>query len=408
MEFPVGMGELKKANTQNYILGIIRKHGEISKFDIKKTSRHSMSTVLTVIEELERSGFIQFSGTGKSSVGRKPSLYTLNPEAGYFVGVEFNADEIHCVLLNFKLEVVLTKSTVIGIKDLEAEAMLSILNGHIEEMMQYPPCRGKVLGIGIGAPGYVTTTGTILFYAYISGWSNINLKAIVEDRFGVTTYVDNNINFITLAHRDPTLQNQNFLLFSIRTGIRFGCVLNDEIYRGASNLAGEVGHTTVYPSSRQCRCGRKGCLESEISNYAITDKLAEGIRVGRYPELWALAGKDMRNLTVSLFVKSVLAGHPQSLELFDEVCGYLGTSLAQSVNMLNPSLIYLRSALNDAGNLLLDRVNAVIQKHSFYASLEQFELRLSTIGPNAGAIGAAQYVMSSTFNYVSMPDFITG
>ncbi len=408
MAQPTGMSELKKVNTQNHILDLIRRNGEISKFDIKKISRHSMSTVLSVIDELERSGFIRYSRTGKSSVGRKPTLYSLSAEAGYFVGIEFNADEINCVLLDFNLRVVQSKSGTIHSDDLNAENIIDILFKHIDDMMSYPQCQGKVLGIGIGAPGYITDNGTILFYAYISGWSNINLKQIVEDHFGITTYVDNNINFMALAHRNPAQSNQNFILFSIRTGIRFGCVLNNEIYRGNSNLAGEVGHTTVYPSSRQCRCGRKGCLESEISNYAIIDKLKEGIRFGRYQALWAMAEKDEHNITVSLFVRSVLAGHNESLELFDEICSYLGSALAQSINMLNPSLIYLRSALNEAGDLLLEKLGAVIQKHSFYASLEHFELRLSTIGTNAGAIGAAQFAMNNEFNFVSIPDYITG
>lgn len=408
MELPIGMGELKKTNTQNSILDIIRRNGEASKYDIKKISKYSMSTVLSVIEELEHSGYIQYSRTGKSLVGRKPSLYTLNAEAGYFLGVEFNAEEIHCVLLDFKLKIVQSKSSAIGVKDLGTNDILNILFEHMSDMMDYPPCKGKVLGIGIGAPGYVTESGNILYYAYISDWTNVNLKKIVEDRFGITTYVDNNINLIALAHRNPAEQNQNFLLFSIRTGIRFGCVLNNEIYRGTNNLSGEVGHTTVYPSSRQCRCGRKGCLESEISNYAIIDKLIEGIRVGRYKELWGMAGQNTSNLTVPLFVKSVIAGHPESMELFDEICGYLGNALAQSINMFNPSQIYLRSSLNEAGDLLLDKVNAVIRKHSFHACLEHFELRLSTIGPNAGAIGAAQFAMNSAFNFVSIPDFIAG
>ncbi len=408
MESQVGMGEIRKANTQNYILDIIRRNGEVSKFDIKKISRFSMSTVLSVIDELERSGYIQYSGTGKSSVGRKPSLYTLSAEAGYFVGVEFNADEIHSVLLDFKLQVVHAKSTIIHEHNLKAERMFEILFEHIDEMLSYPPCKDKVLGIGIGAPGYVTDESTILFYAYISDWKNINLKQIVEDRYHITTYVDNNINLIALAHRKVNEDNQNFLLFSIRTGIRFGCVLNNEIYRGTHNMSGEVGHTTVFPSSRQCRCGRKGCLESEISNYAIIDKLIEGIRFGRYKELWDMAGHKEENLTVPLFVKSVLAGHTQSMELFDEICGYLGGALAQCINMLNPSLIYLRSSLNEAGDLLLGKLNNVIKKQSFYASLEHFELKLSDIGPNAGAIGAAQFAMNNEFHFVSMPDFIAG
>ncbi|WRS27166.1 ROK family transcriptional regulator [Oscillospiraceae bacterium MB08-C2-2] len=408
MELQVGMGEIKKVNTQNSILDIIRKNGEASKFDIKKISRYSMSTVLTVIEELERLGYIQYSRTGKSSVGRKPTLYTLNAEAGYFVGVEFNADEIHCVLLDFKLQVVCAKSSVILEADRQADRMLEILFSHISEMLDFLPSPEKVMGIGVGAPGYVTEESTILFYAYIADWTNINLRQLIEEHFHIPTYLDNNINLIALAHRKVTEDNQNFLLFSIRSGIRFGCVLNNEIYRGAFNLSGEVGHTTVYPSSRQCRCGRKGCLESEISNYAIINKLVEGISVGQYGQLWKMAEKKQENLTVSLFVRSVLAGHEESLELFDEICNYLGSALAQSINMMNPSLIYLRSALNEAGDLLMERLGTVIRKHSFYASLENFELRLSDIGPNAGAIGAAQFAMNNNFGYVSIPAFAAG
>ena len=397
--------DIRKRNKRNYILNIIRDNPGISKIDTKNISKYSMSTVLSVVAELTERKLIMETGNGESKVGRKPSCMEVNPDGGYFLGVEFNAEFLYSVVLNLLGKVIFRKKYEIVMESDITGQVLDLILMSIREMKSHiGDKQDKIMGIGIGAPGFVDDTrGISIYYPHLAGWKDVELKSRVEAEFGIITYVESNVNAMALAYKwlRPDIYGEDFLLISIRTGIRMSCILNGQLHKGKDNTAGEIGHVQVGSSGRLCSCGRKGCLEAEISNKSITLKLREGIERGRYIDLYELAGRNPADVSIRTFVESYRLGHADTKELFKEICGYLGDAISGIVNILNPARIVISGDITGVGDELLSRVRAILDEKAVFVNLRELKLEYSSFDDDIGALGAAALVMNKEFEVFS-------
>ena len=151
-------------------------------------------------------------------------------------------------------------------------------------------------GIGIGIPGYSDANrGIAISYSHLKDWKNIPVKDILEKEFHVTCYMDNNVNVMIFAYKWLVYGGkcEDMLFVSIRTGARVIPIINNQPVRGTCGYSGELGHVKVSGGSRICSCGRYGCLNSEISDVAIVNKIIDGIKVGRFREIAEAVQGDM-------------------------------------------------------------------------------------------------------------------
>ena len=221
----------------------------------------------------------------------------------------------------------------------------------------------------------------------------------MEKEFGLPTYVDNNLTATALAFKwlHPNNDYKNFILLSIRSGIRLSMFLNNQLFQGSTNTAGEIGHIPVPGSTRRCGCGKKGCLDSEASNIAIHTKILEGIQHNRFEDLYNMVGRDVSKITIEAFVKSFLLGHLDSVELFDEVCDYIGLAISTVVNIINPSRIIISGPITMAGQKLLQNLSEKLIKYSIFVSVENLSLEISETKEYINTLGAAMIVMQEKF-----------
>jgi len=172
------------------------------------------------------------------------------------------------------------------------------------------------------------------------------------------------------------------------------------LYKGKNYTAGEIGHTRISGGSRSCPCGKTGCLESEISEKAIIKKILEGVRVKRFAKIWESSGFDDNNVNMDLFIRFIREGDADSLALLDEICHYLGDSISQLVNILNPSRVILNTTLCDLGSLFFDRLRQIVWKQGIFVALDGLSLEPVAFGRKTAAIGAAAIVMERELNFV--------
>jgi predicted NBD/HSP70 family sugar kinase len=238
-------------------------------------------------------------------------------------------------------------------------------------------------------------------YTHIKNWRNVPIKRQIESEFKIPTFVENNINAMALAYKWLEFDGScsNILFVSIRRGIRMSCILNNDLYRGKDNTAGEVGHLRVQSGNRLCSCGKKGCLETEASNSGIRAKLLEGIEKNRYKELLSLVNGDLQKVNIYSFVQSCLSGHQDSLELLDEVAEYIGDALSKVVILLNPDMIVLSGEITKCGDIFLKKVKEFIDKNAISVNVKGLNIERSKFGDNIGGIGAASIVMQEEFRF---------
>lgn len=396
--------ENRKYYQRNKMLSVIRSNKNISRNDVKKITAYSMTTVLSTVEEMISDGLIYEEQCGDARVGRKPVWLRINPEGGYFVGVEFNRNRIQCAVLDFSAKLIYTKEEKIDNKYADAQLVLSLISTMLHEAMEFLGEKSyKVIGIGIGVPGYNDTKiGMAISYNHIKGWSNIPIKKLIENEFGIPCYMENNVNVMIYAYKWLVYNGkcEDMLFVSIRTGARVMPIINNQPMSSAYGFSGELGHVKIKGGSRLCSCGRYGCLNSEISDVAIVNKIIDGIRVKRFKEIYEMVHGDVEQITMSTFVESVFLGHEDSMNLLRQIAGFLGGTLSMLVNIFAPRKIVLYGELAFIGDLFLDDVRKHVMNNIIKENSVGLEIIASKFGRNLGAMGAAALVMEKAFDFV--------
>jgi glucokinase len=253
----------------------------------------------------------------------------------------------------------------------------------------------EVEAIGIGAAGWIDAKRATVLFAPNLAWRNEPLRDEVARHVTVPVVVENDANVAAWAEfqygaaADAT---DSMVMFTIGTGIGGALILGGELVRGAHGIAGELGHITAVPDGHPCGCGKKGCIEQYASGKALV-RFARA-NAAHEPEqatvLLGLAEGDPRKITGPLVTAAARRGDPASLLAFAEVGHWLGTGLADLVQIVDPQVLVVGGGVIDAGDLLLTPART-----SFFAELAQRgrlpigEIRGALLGNTAGVVGAA-------------------
>ncbi|MBS6952545.1 MAG: ROK family protein [Enterocloster asparagiformis] len=397
--------EQRKDQKRNQILSLIRHSNRpLSRFDIKKLTTYSMTTVSNTITELLQQGFIFEDVCSENNrMGRKPIFLHLNPDGGYFIGVEFNIQNLHCVILNFCGDLIYETSC-------ETTSYTSVYQfiDRLEE--QIKGCfsflgdkQEKILGVGLGMPGYIDIEkGIALHYAYIDDWVDIPIIEIMEERLSLPVYIINNVSTMGLAFKwlNQYRQKDDFVFVSIRTGARSILFVNGEPYLGKNCSSGELGHLKIPYCSKLCECGQRGCLNTEVSVLSIRAKILDGIQNGKFSRIKELAGGDPANVNVDLLVDAALENDAESIALIRETAQYLGFALSSVINLISPPHMIISYRLCRAGELFLKPLRESIALNAVPENVKNMQFSPSPCGDNIGAIGAATLVLEENFNAV--------
>ncbi len=363
------------ASQQADLLRLVRAGEDLSRIKLARTLNLAPSTVGIYVDHLVAAGFL-FEGRAKErEFGRPPTILTLNPSGGRFVGVDFEARNIMAVAVDFSQQPLKQYHDRIT----AADSVPSILD-KIEHAIRHVIAEDKqrVLGIGLGVPGLADPErGMALYYKHIPGWQQVALVERLSKRFKVPVFLENNIRTMALAELwfGQGRGVKNFICLGARSGIGAGIVIDGHIYRGAGNRAGEIGD---WPSALAPRAGGKGCkgfatLEEVASFKSVQEELAP-------------AGSK-REVTVKQLVEAAQAGDKRVLQVLDNAARTFGLALAQLNCAFNPEKIIMAGAFTAFGDLFLDRLNHYAKD----CLMEGSTMRVvnSTLGEFNGAFGAA-------------------
>lgn len=396
--------ENRKNYQRNKMLSVIRSHENISRNDVKKITSYSMTTVLNTVDELIHEGLVYEEICNDARIGRRPVWLRINPEGGYFLGVGFNRNAIYCVTLDFTGKLIYEAEQDIGLEEKVADTVLGMIKKMIYDAIAFLGEKSqKIIGIGVGVPGYSDINkGIAISYGYLQGWKNIPIKEIIENEFHIPCYMDNNVNVMIYAYKWLIYGGrcEDMLFVSIRTGARVIPIINNQPVCGTHGFSGELGHVKINGGSRICSCGRYGCLNSEISDVAIVNKIIDGIKVGRFREIAEKVQNDLDRITMTTFIDSVRAGHEDSLRLLEQVEGFIADVLSMLVNIFAPKKIILFGELAELGDILLDGVRKQVSRDIIKENNNGLKIMASEFGRNLGAMGAAALVIQNAFEFL--------
>jgi len=249
--------------------------------------------------------------------------------------------------------------------------------------------------VGIGAAGWIDETRSTVLFAPNLAWRDEPLRERIADEVGLPVVVENDGNAAAWAefrYGSAKAVADSMALFTVGTGIGGGLVLRGELWRGAHGMAAEMGHTRAVPGGRLCGCGRTGCLEQYASGSALVHAARERAKTDppTAHRLLDLAGGQIEAINGPLVTRAAREGDPAARAAFAEVGRWLGSGMADLVQMLDVEMIVVGGGVIDAGELLLAPARAeFVDQLAARSSLPVAPVVAAQMGNLAGVVGAA-------------------
>lgn len=391
-------GLMKQLNISS-ILEIIRVKGAISRAEIAEISGLTPASVSKITKKLIQTGIIEESGFGESSGGRPPVLLSLNPEAGYIVGVNLGTDYLEVILSDLEAKSLDYSSH--RINKISKDQVLNSLLEQIENIINKNNIDKKdIIGIGMAVHGLVNKKTGYSIYAPHYSWENVPLKDLVENKFNIPTFIDNDVRAMALGEKwfGRAADINNFITVNISNGIGSGIIINEKLYYGADYTAGEFGHILVDNDGPRCSCGNYGCLESLASNKAIVKKAEKLIKQGAKTKIVNLIDGDLEKLNTKIVCEAANKNDEPAQQILKEIGRYLGIGISTLINILNPEMIVIVGEIIRAKEYVFEAINETIDSRALGNSADRIQLVATTLNEKAALVGGVTLVLKELFN----------
>lgn len=280
-----------------------------------------------------------------------------------------------------------THKEIKGFMDALSEAIREKLDQIIEPI--------DIIGIGIGAPNGNYYKGTI------EHAPNLHWKGIIPFIDLFTAYFDlpmimtNDANAAAIGEKvfGGAKDMQDFIVVTLGTGLGSGFVTRGKLIYGHDGLAGELGHTNVYPDGRECNCGKRGCLETYASASGIKRTVFKLLATNNIET--PLRNYTYDSLTSKKITEMALAGDRIALEAYEYTSDILGLKLADAAAVTSPECIFLFGGLAKAGDILVDATSKAFEEYLYPGYKGKIKIKLSELmDKNAAVLGASALVWS--------------
>ncbi len=381
------------------VLRLIHERANYSRLDLARKTGLSPSLITSVVRALVSRGLVTETTPVSSLVGRKPIPLEIRGDAGYLVGVDIGSYYTHAVITDLNGRIVHKSQIESAIPEGRIGVLRRVFKSVHEAIEASKVPRGSILGAGIAHSGVIDTeNGVVLSFprpGQMAEWKNVPLKSIFEKEFKIPCCLEDSVRTMAIAERVFGLGKDvsDFLFIEVGMGIGAAFYFNGELYRGAGGKAGEFGHITVDEDGPLCSCGNNGCLESVASCAAIIEVGRTALERGVDSKIREWAGGDLSQISVELIARAAGENDSLAFRVLQEAASYIAVGLADLVNLLNPRLIIFGGALfRAAPHLLSDPLKRVIRQRSLEKSANDVELKVSSLGSEAGALGASRVI----------------
>jgi glucokinase len=259
-----------------------------------------------------------------------------------------------------------------------------------------------IAGVGIGSPGPLDTkTGVVLLTPNL-GWVNMPLRDRVVAGLDLPAALDNDANCAIYGEwwRGAARGVDYVVGLTIGTGIGGGIVLHGDVYRGASDIAGEFGHMTIDSTGRRCKCGNYGCLEAYASGPAIAARAIEGIEAGADTSLPRYVNNDLSKVTAQVVYEAAHDGDGFALEVVRDTAKFLGAGVANLINIFNPQVVVICGGVTLAGDKLFVPLRSEVKRRAFKPAVDVCRILPGELPGTAGVYGAAAVFAKMTWGRV--------
>lgn len=384
--------DLRRLN-RSKALKSIYFNGPLSRVQVGRATELSPATVTNVVAELLADNILLESGLIESDGGRPSTLLKINPEYGYFIGIDVGETLIQIGLFDLTLKKLNATHYPLSLTENQQDQVVEHIVSGVEDLLSLTGIEpNRIIGVGIGFPGLVDPEAGVSVFAPNWGWHDVPIRSLLDERLGLPMLLDNGAKTMALAESMLGVGKGagSLAVVLVGTGIGAGIVSNGSIYRGASNYAGELGHTTIELDGYPCRCGSRGCLEAYAGVPAILRRYLELV-----PDSSIADERDQMKAIESLLV-AARHGEIAACKVVSDTARYLGVGIANLINLYNPQQV----ALGGWAGLMLwpaieNELLETVERYALVQPLQRTNIGLCQLGHEAVTLGAATLALEA-------------
>ncbi|MBT2513555.1 ROK family transcriptional regulator [Arthrobacter sp. ISL-30] len=376
---------------------IRRSSGGLSRVELAQIVGLSPQTISNISRRLLDQNLIVEAGKEGSGPGKPRTILRLNRSGMYAVGVHLDPAVITLVLLDLVGDVVKHAriktpggSNPSGVIDTIAAEIRKLIDDS-----EVDPT--KIAGLGVAAPGPIDVDeGIVVDPPLLMGWHRVRLRDALAQATGLDTLVDKDVTSAAVAETwagGPS-GTGSFIFMYMGTGIGCGIVLNDEVFRGTSGNAGEIGHIIVDPAGPACDCGLRGCVKSSCIPQVL---VAEAEDQGVIEDTRQDANGPAVQESFAMLCDAADAGNRRAIEIIDRSAVLVSRAVAVVANTLDVERVVFGGPFwGRLAERYLDRIPDLLMENSAARKIHGIEVVGTGVGEDVGAVGAACLVLEHT------------
>jgi predicted NBD/HSP70 family sugar kinase len=379
----------KKRLRKREIIELLDQQGECTIPEMAQSLNISIPTVNSLVNELIDDKLIKDYGKIDAVAGRPANLYGINEDSCFFVGVDVHSNYLHIGLLDFKKNLILVNMDIPFQLENTEESLQSLIND-IKDFIEKPQIKNKnILSVCVCLGGRINSA-----FGYSYSYFHFNetpLSSVIEKELGIRTIIENDSRAMGYGefHKGIVNNEKNVLFINIGLGLGLSMLINGDMYYGKSGFSGEFGHIPVFDNEIICHCGKKGCLETEVSGQAFLRNFEEAIKNGSKSNIFTSSEQPTKGLSLDDLLFAIEKEDTLAIHLLSEIGDKLGRGIALLINIFNAEMVIIGGKLAAAGDYIFLPLKSAVNKYSLSLVNNDTQICMSKLGEKAGIIGAA-------------------
>lgn len=371
--------------TPKELLEFFIERGELTVPLISKEMDLSMPTTNKLISYLYENNYIINAGKGERNEGRPPSLYTVNNNIGLFMGVDIKKDYINFSIMDFGGNIKKNKTCKYVLEN-SSRGLKNLCNLINDIIKEWGINKTLLKYIGINIPGRIHSEEG-MSHTYFS-FLDDPITEVLEYELNLKIVIENDTRAMFLGELFlEKYKEKNIVFINIGWGLGSALLVNGEIVRGKDGFAGELGHFYAYDNEILCHCGKKGCLETEVSGSALYRRLMESLKKGK-SSILSQKFNNNDKITLSDIIEATNSEDLLCIDIVENIGSELGKHVANLINLLNPELIIIGGSLAATGDYFFLPLRSSVKKYTLKIVNRNTNMVLSKLNENSGSIGA--------------------
>lgn len=384
--------EVIQAMNRTLLLRLLQQNHICSRANLSEQSGLKQATITNIINDFISWELVEETGLIEGCKGRRAIGIRLNTEMFYVIGVRLSRKYFEVGIFTLMGELVEEEYREY-ITDTKPSTVIPKIQESIRGLIARYAGK-KVLAVGVAVPGpYYFEEGVI--EAVFTDWEQVSIKSMLQEGMSLPVVIDHDANAGVLAEcsfgLDPNLY-ETVVYLAVGQGIGAGIYHEGKIFRGATGIAGEIGHASINMDGPRCECGNRGCLTCYASTIAFMDRVNK-------------RRKDLGFSPLLQFQDLIEPAQKKDEVVYSEFrtnMRYLSAGIINLIYSYNPDLIIIGDEMSRIGEQVPEEIRYNISQLMERKVLKQAEIRLAAFEKDSAFIGAAELAIDYAFVHTEL------